>query len=107
MRQQIEDASPFCKLTCLACTLAVTLASVIMLACSFDTLSPHEIGLHYNAPAVKLYSKTYDNGRYFLSLGHRFLKVCTLMMLNSSPALMISCAVSEPLGVLRVHSRHF
>lgn len=47
--------------------------SVIMFACSFDTLNPHEIGLHMNGVACTIDPVTDEHGRYFLGLGHYFV----------------------------------
>ena len=45
-----------------------------MFACSFAILDPHQIGLHYNGPALTLDPETVTNGRYFVGLGHYFFK---------------------------------
>lgn len=59
---------------CGAVTCCILIPSVIMFACSFAILDPHQIGLHYNGPACTLDSETHDNGRYFVGLGHYFFK---------------------------------
>lgn len=65
---------PSCKVATCVCSLIILLASVIMFALSFATLDPHQMGLEYNAVTVKLDPETRNNGRYFLGLGHRFIK---------------------------------
>lgn len=65
-----EDTRNMLAAGCCCCTL---IASVTMFACSFATLNPHEIGLHYNGVTFFVEDgETYDNGRYFLGLGHGF-----------------------------------
>lgn len=64
-----RDTKQALQAGCCCCTL---IASITMFACSFATLTPHEIGLHYNGVTFHIEEKTYDNGRYFLGLGHGF-----------------------------------
>jgi len=73
-KQTKTRMSDECKVVGLVFAVIITIISVIMLACSFDTLSPHEMGLAYNAPLLHLSPKTYHNGRHFLALGHYFIK---------------------------------
>lgn len=56
------------------CCCVITIASVIMFACSFSILTPHQIGLHYNSVTLNLETTTDTSGRYFLGLGHWFIK---------------------------------
>lgn len=58
---------------CAGVCCCLLIPSVIMFACSFDTLNPHEIGLHMNGVACTLDPETQENGRYFLGLGHYFV----------------------------------
>jgi len=60
---------------CFAFTLSfVFLLSVILFAVSFDTLSPHSIGIKYNNNLKSIdENRVYNNGRYFLGLGLSFI----------------------------------
>jgi len=51
----------------------------ILLGVSFSVLEPNEVGLEYNANTLKLYSELYTGGRYFLGVGHSFVKFPTTM----------------------------
>lgn len=60
--------------TCVGITLGVMLLTgVILFAVSFDTLTPVEVGLKYNRVAVVVEPEVYNNGRYFLGLGRKFI----------------------------------
>lgn len=48
--------------------------SLILLICSFDTLEYTEMGLNYAWITEQIEDAVYGNGRYYLGLGHSFLK---------------------------------
>merc|ERR1711988_1709235 len=56
------------------CCCLMLIVSSILLGCSFDTLSPTEVGLDYDGTTLNVdYGTLYSNGRYFLGIGHKFI----------------------------------
>lgn len=59
---------------CFCCCL-VLIPSVVMFACSFDTIDPKEMGLDYDGISFTLDKENlYMETREFLGLGHKFIK---------------------------------
>lgn len=57
------------------CCAVLYLASIIMVACSFDTLEPLDAGIEYNTATKGINAdQVYTSGRYFLGLGKAFLR---------------------------------
>lgn len=57
-----------------ACCSGVFMAIVIMVGCSFDTLSPLEAGVEFNSISKQITEgRAYTAGRYWLGLGREFL----------------------------------
>jgi regulator of protease activity HflC (stomatin/prohibitin superfamily) len=53
----------------------VLVTAITLIAVSFDTLEPNQIGLEYQGPSMSINKeKLYPNGRYFLGVGHKFIK---------------------------------
>ena len=56
----------------MGCGFIVMIISVIMLAVSFSVITPHQYGIHYRNPTYSLDHSVWENGRWFLGLGHSF-----------------------------------
>jgi len=53
----------------------VILTGAILFGVSFDTLEPTQVGIKYNNNLVEIQTdKVYDNGRYYLGVGLKFIK---------------------------------
>lgn len=60
------------------CFCIVLIVSIVLLAVSFSTLEPNEIGLRVDGVNIQLdRTKLWENGRHFLGLGHYFVKFPT------------------------------
>lgn len=63
-----------------SCFCVLLLVSVILIAVSFSTLEPNEVGLDYNNNRKTVDSeKLWTGGRHFLGLGHGFVKYPTFV----------------------------
>lgn len=62
------------KVVCGGCCVCWFVVVIILILCSFSTLEYVELGLNYSWVAQTVEDKTYPSGRYFLGLGHSFIK---------------------------------
>merc|ERR1719265_872096 len=62
------------KVICGGCCAAWIVIFTILILCSFATLEYVELGLNYSWVAQTVEDKAYPSGRYFLGLGHSFIK---------------------------------
>lgn len=78
---------------CVCCVLLIT--SITLIAVSFSSLDPVEMGLEYNANTLTLNEdELFDNGLYFLGVGHSFFKFP-----KSLQAVKFSVATGNPIVV--------
>jgi len=67
----MPDSKPFCAII----MLVLFIISIVLFAVSFDTLTPHQVGIKYNNVVKTIDEENiYNNGRYFLGLGLSFLE---------------------------------
>jgi regulator of protease activity HflC (stomatin/prohibitin superfamily) len=52
----------------------LVVAAIVVFLVSFGSLDPTELGLNYSWPSQSVEDKGYANGRYWLGLGHSFIK---------------------------------
>lgn len=71
-----DDERTFVGCSVFCCLIII---GSILLGVSFSVLEPNEVGLEYNANTLKLYTELYRGGRYFLGVGHSFVKFPTTM----------------------------
>eukprot|EP00003_Mantamonas_plastica_P033327 TRINITY_DN946_c1_g1_i2.p1 TRINITY_DN946_c1_g1~~TRINITY_DN946_c1_g1_i2.p1 ORF type:complete len:321 (-),score=104.64 TRINITY_DN946_c1_g1_i2:120-1082(-) len=80
MKSWIDDNEEAFAGGLLCCCCCIVIPSVIMFAVSFDTLTPTQVGIDFNGNTKTIDTNmVYKNGRYFLGLGHYFIKFPTTL----------------------------
>lgn len=67
------------KKMCYSCSCIVVVTGVILFAVSFATIEPNYVGIKYSKNTMTLdTSQLYNNGLYFVGVGHEFILYTTL-----------------------------